>query len=231
MKSRPSLATLVIVVSLAFAEGALAAPSEDKIMPPDQYSTEKARRLGITYQKALRDLNAGIYHCLPWLEAARGSIGFFRPKGATQDDRYLSLRVYIEQDPSPQFSALRTEGRASAMFSRYVGPMLRRMTADPAVVNDPALDGFLVTLEWQKQAGSRAANPVHESIAIWMKKPEVADYLAGRTPITEVAARAQILGWDGETALGSLQLAVWDDSFVSTYKVANYQLEPGASCP
>ena len=27
-----------------------------------------------------------------------------------------------------------------------------------------------------------------------------------------------------------LRLAAWDDNFVSTYKVANYQLAPGVSC-
>lgn len=232
MSGRQLLAALLTVASLGIAEGALAAPSEDKVAPPDQYSTEKARRLGVTYHKALRNLSAGIYHCLPWVETAKGSIGFFRPKGAAQDDRYLSLRIYIEQDLSPQFAALRTEGRASAMFSRYVGAMLRRMTADAALLNDAALDGFMVVLEWLKQAGTRGgANPIHESIAVWMNKHPVAEYLAGRLPFTEIAARAQVLGWDGETSLGPLKLAVWDDNFVTTYKVADYQLEAGASCP
>jgi hypothetical protein len=39
-----------------------------------------------------------------------------------------------------------------------------------------------------------------------------------------------VLGWDGETALGPLRLAAWDDNFVSTYKVKNYELEPGVTC-
>jgi len=39
-----------------------------------------------------------------------------------------------------------------------------------------------------------------------------------------------VLAFDGETALGPLRLAVWEDTFVSTYKVANYVLEPGVIC-
>ena len=35
----------------------------------------------------------------------------------------------------------------------------------------------------------------------------------------------------GATALGSLKLSSWDDDFVSTFKVANYQVAPGVSCP
>ncbi len=231
MSGRHPLAAVLIAVGLGMAGGALAAPPDDRVTPPEQYSTEKARRLAITHQKALRELNADVYHCLPWVETTRYSIGFFRPKGAVQDDRYLSIRLYIEQEPTPEFARLGIERRASAMFSRYVGAMLRRMTSDRSLLNDPALDGFMVTLEWMKQAaGPAGGNPIHESIATWIDRRTVGDYLASRIPVTEMATRAQILAWDGETALGPLRLAVWDDDFVATYKVANYQPEPGASC-
>src|SRR5256885_1199246 len=87
------------------------------------------RRHGAPSVGWLRDLNAGIYHCLPWLDVSQESIGFFRPKhlAQSQDNRYLSLRIFIVQDRSSQFAALKLEERASAMFSRYVGAMLRRM--------------------------------------------------------------------------------------------------------
>src|SRR2546422_642757 len=90
------------------AGGALAAPSEDRILPVDQYTSQKARTLAQKYAPALRALNAGIYHCLPWLDVPKHSIGFFRPKhlAQPQDQRYLSLRIYIEQEASPQFAAL-----------------------------------------------------------------------------------------------------------------------------
>jgi hypothetical protein len=222
---------VALAVCLLLAQGAAAAPAEDRLLPVDQYTTDKARTLATTHRQALRDLNAGIYHCLPWVELQKHSIGFFKPKHLTGDDRYLSLRIYVEQDPSAEFARLRVEDRASAMFSRYVGPLLRRMTKEPAVAADPALDGFTVILEWLKQIPREAGErPIHETIAVFVEKPLARDYLAGGIPITEVAAKGRVLGFDGETALGSLRLAVWEDSFVSTYKVANYVLEPGVTC-
>jgi hypothetical protein len=116
------------------------------------------------------------------------------------------------------------------MFSRYVGHMLRRMTRNPALAADASLDGFTIILEWLKQTPRAGARPVHETIAIFVPRALAGDYLAGRIPIGQVAGASKVLGWDGETALGELKLTAWDDNFVTTYKVANYQLEPGVSC-
>ncbi len=226
-----SLALAVMSLVLLISAGVAAAQaSNDRILPSDQYTSDKARRLAQDHGGALRELNEGVFHCLPWLEVQKASIGFFRPKGATQDDRYLSMRVYIEQDPSPQFARLRVEERASAMFSRYVGPLLRRMTADRTLLSDSHLDGFTVILEWQKLAAAAGERPIHETIAIFLRKAVVADFLAGRGSVGHLAEVAQIMGWDGETALGALKLKAWDDNFVATYKVANYQLASGVSC-
>ena len=231
MSVRSALAVTLVLACVMLAGGAAAAPSEEKLLPLEQYTSEKARTLASTHGRALRELNTGIYHCIPWVEVQKHSIGFFRPKHMTGDIRYLSLRIYIEQDPSGDFAQLRVEQRASAMFSRYVGPLLKRMSKDAAVPADPALDGYTIILEWLKQAQRPAGDrPVHETIAIFIDKPVARDYLAGTVPITEVAAKARVLGFDGETALGPLRLAVWDDNFVSTYKVANYVLEPGVTC-
>jgi hypothetical protein len=105
------------------------------------------------------------------------------------------------------------------------------MTKEPAVAADPALDGFTVILEWMKQAPRGPGDrPIHETIAVFIEKPVAREYLAGAIPITDVAAKGRVLGFDGETALGPLRLAVWEDNFVSTYKVANYVLEPGVTC-
>lgn len=226
-----SLLSLLLLTALGAGSMAWAGPADDRLLPTDQHSSDKARRLAKTHARALRDLSAGVYHCLPWLEAHKHSIGFFRPKGAGQDERYLSLRVYIEQDASPQFARLGTEERAAAMFSRYVGPLLKRMAAERAILDDPDLDGFTVILDWTKptprEAGER---PITETIAVFVKKPMAAEYLAGRAPVARLA-EARILAWDGETALGQVRLKAWDDDFVKTYKVANYQLEKGVSCP
>ena len=231
MSVRRSLAAVAAAAALALAGGAAAAPSDDRILPVPEYTSEKAKNLAVTHLKALRALNADLYHCVPWVEVQRQSIGFFRPKHIARDDRYLSVRIYIEQDPSPQFAALRVEQRAGAMFSRYVGALLKRMTQDRAIAADPSIDGFTVILEWLKQAPRAAgARPVHETIAIFVEKPIAMDYLAGRLRTREVAERAKVLGFDGETALGELRLTAWDDNFVATYKVANYEVEKGITC-
>jgi hypothetical protein len=224
--------TLALALALTTpASLALAAPSDDRILAVDRYTTEKARGLARAYWQDLRELNAGIYHCIPWVEVQRESIGFFRPKGVAQDDRYLSIRIYIEQDPSPAFARLAVEERASAMFSRYVGPLLRRMAASPALMADGSVDGFTVILEWRKQTARAASDrPIHETIAIFIPKTLATDHRVGRVSIRDVAARANVLGWDGESALGPLRLAGWEDTFVSTYKVKDYEVEPGVTC-
>jgi hypothetical protein len=231
LSGKRRLATLAVTCVLALATPAVAAPSSDRILPIDQYTTPKGRRLASTHASALRELNATVYHCIPWVEVQKQSIGFFKPKHLSQDDRYMAIRIYIEQDAAPSFALLEPESRASAMFSRYVGPLLRRMTKSPAVLADDTIDGFTVILEWMKQASPTAGGrPVHETIAVFIDKPTAVDYVAGRSNAEELVKRARVLGWDGETALGQLRLTAWEDNFVSTYKVKNYQLDPGVTC-
>ncbi len=237
MSGRLRGAALVLLAAATFpiaatlgAGAALAAPGEDRILPTDQYTSAKARRLAETHHGALRELNTAVYHCLPWVEVARQSIGFFKPRNAPQDDRYLSIRIYIEQDPSPQFATLRMEDRGSAMFSRYVGHLLRRMTRSPALAAETAVDGFTIILEWLKQTPRAGGRPIHETVAVFVPRVVASDYLAGRIPIGQVANGSKVFGWDGETALGELKLTAWDDNFATTFKVANYQMEPGVTC-
>ena len=75
---------------------------------------------------------------MPWLDVPKEGIGFYKPRDASRDDRYLSLRVYIEQEPSTQFTAMPIEQRASSMFSRYVGPLVRRMSGNGAMLGGRA---------------------------------------------------------------------------------------------
>ena len=154
MTRRIALILPVLLLLVVVAEAA--APSEDRILALDRYTSDKGRTLGATYAVTLKQLNTSIYHCMPWLEVPKEGIGFFKPRDAARDDRYLSLRVYIEQEPSTQFAAMPVEQRASSMFSRYVGPLLRRMTGNGAMLNDSSLDGFTVILEWLKQVPATA---------------------------------------------------------------------------
>jgi hypothetical protein len=226
--------TAVAVFSLlTLSVGAAhAAPPIDRVLPVKEHTTDKARALAGAHFRVLQELNAGIYHCWPWVEVEKKGIGFYRPKNAQQDDRYLSVRIYIEQDPSAVFGKLRFEERAAAMFSAYVGPLLRRMTKDPSVAAEATLDGFTAILDWTKPAPPVGGRPVRETVAIFIDKAIALDYLSGRADMKAVSSRARVLGFDGETPLGAITLGpTWDDNFVSTFKVANYQLDPGVTCP
>jgi hypothetical protein len=222
----------------ALARGALAAPPEDAVLPPELYSSEKGRALAVRHSQELRALNAGIYHCLPWVEVHRAQagknfgIGFYRPPHlSSSDHRYLSLHIFVEQDPSPQFAALPFHDRASAMYSRYTIPLLRRMARSQALAADRDVDGFTIVLEWLKEAASRGDRPVHETIAVFIDKSAAAEFLGGQLTPRGLADRAKILGWEGETPRGPIRIALYNDEFVATYKVKDYQLEPGVTCP
>ena len=222
----------LVGLTLLLAGPVTAAPPDDSLLPPAMHKTEKGRRLATKHAAALRDLNAEIYHCMPWVEIAKNSIGFFRPKNAPQDDRYLSIRIFIEQEPSVEFARLGIQDQASAMFSRYAGPILRRMTRHASVLNDDGIDGFTVILEWVRQ-GARAAGgrPIHETVAVFVPKVDADEYLDGRSTVRELATRARVLGWDGETPLGPLKVSAWEDNFVASFQVKDYQPEPGVRCP
>ena len=235
----PSMTTLrralVLAVSVLSTLGplsAMAAPADDRVLPVDSYTSDKGKTLARTHAKALNDLNAQIYHCMPWVEVQKQSIGFFKPKNATQDDRYLSIRIFVEQEPSQQFASLAVEERASSMFSRYVGPLVRRMASYVPPASDPSLDGFTVIVEWLKQhpAANGDDRPVHETMAVFIDRATALEFLAGTVPPRDLASRSRVMAWDGASALGSLSVSAWEDNFVATYKVQNYQLEKGVTC-
>src|SRR5437016_12738575 len=114
-----TLSVVLAVTSLVlilFAGVAAAQASGDRILSNDQYTSDKARRLAQSHDGALRALNEGVYHCLPWLEVQKQSIGVFKPKGAAQGDRFQSMRVYLGLDASQQVYKPRPEeGPAAAL--------------------------------------------------------------------------------------------------------------------
>lgn len=225
------LAAVVLALPPLAAPGS-AAPPDDRILPVEEHRTEKARRLARTYDTDLRALNAEIYHCMPWLDVQKAGIGFYKPRHVADDDRYLSLRVYIEQDPAPGFLRLAPEQRAAAMFSRYVRPLLARMARNRAMFTDADLSGFNLNLEWLKQAAADGNGPpIHEGIQVFVDRQTAAEFLAGRVPIGDLAHRVHVRRWDGDRVVGDITLAgAWEDTFVSTFKIANYQPEPGVTC-
>ena len=206
------------------------AAADDAIMAIDQYKTAKARTLATTYQPVLKQVREEIYHCMPWVGVQKAGIGFRQPKGAVEDDRYLSVWIVIDQEEDARFSALPAERRASAMFSRYGTDLLRRMASHQALVADPNVQGFSVVLSWLKPGTGGAVQPVNETLAFFIDKQTTMSYLAKRTSASELTRRAKFSLFDGVQDMGRMPLEVWEDSFVRTYKVSNYEAPKGQKC-
>jgi hypothetical protein len=206
------------------------AAADDAIMAIDQYKTPKARTLATTYQPVLQQVREEIYHCMPWVGVQKAGIGFRQPKGAVEDDRYLSVWIVIDQEEDARFAALPAERRASAMFSRYGTDLLRRMASHQALVADPNVQGFSVVPSWLKPGTGGAVQPVNETLAFFVDKQTTMGYLAKLVPASELTRRAKASLFDGVQDMGRLPLAVWEDSFVRTFKVANYETPKGQRC-
>ena len=86
------------VLAIIFFFIPVPAAADDAIMSVDQYKTAKARTLATTHQGLLKQVREEIYHCMPWVGVQKAGIGFRQPKGAVEDDRYLSVWIIIDQD-------------------------------------------------------------------------------------------------------------------------------------
>jgi len=206
------------------------AAADEAIMGIEQYKTPKARALATTHQPLLKQMREEIYNCMPWVGVQKAGIGFRQPKGTTEDDRYLSVWIMIDQDEDARFAALPPERRASAMFSRYGTDLLRRMASLQPLVADPNVQGFSVVLSWLKPGTGGAVQPVNETLALFADKQATLGFLAKRVSAGEFTRRAKFSVFDGVQDMGRLPLEVWEDSFVRTFKVANYEVPKGQKC-
>jgi hypothetical protein len=218
-------ATLTFLVNTA---SAAEAPT-DRVLQPDRYTSDKGRALGQKYQGALRDLNAKVYHCMPWLDVKPEGIGFYKPKHIEGDIRYLSLNVNVDQQPAPEFVRLSVQDRVSSMFSRYVPHLLRSMATND-LIKEPNLEGFTVIASWLKAEPASGQQAVMETAAVFVPKSVVVDYLRGKASVAQLAEGSHVIAWDGETKLGQIKPKAWADDFVLTYKVAGYTPDPKISC-
>lgn len=221
-------AACVLAVMLAFVSPAMADP-QDSITPLEQYTTDKAKSLASVYRPELVRFSEHVYWCLPWLGVMKNGIGFRQPKGADSDERYLTVWVSVDQTDDGSFAAMSRERRVSAMFSRYGVDLLRRLTAMTSAASDANLSGFSVVLTWPKP-GVPAANPVSETMALFVDKESLANFLARRLPPRDFVSRARFSVFDGKEPVGPLKLDVWDDNFNSTYKLKNYEAPKEANC-
>jgi hypothetical protein len=206
------------------------AAADDAIMSINQYKTVKARNLATTHQPLLKQMREEIYYCMPWVGVQKAGIGFRQPKGAVEDDRYLSVWIVIDQDEDARFAALPAERRASAMFSRYGTDLLRRMASLQPLVADPNVQGFSVVLSWLKPGTGGAVQPINETLALFVDKQTALGFLGKRVAAGEFTRRAKFSVFDGVQDMGRLPIEVWEDSFVRTHKVANYEAPKGQRC-
>ena len=227
-RKRGVVGVLAVAVALAVAGPALAAP-EAFITPVDQYNTQKSKTLASTYKPQLVRFYEHVYWCLPWLGVVKNGIGFRQPKDVTADDRYLSVWVIIDQTDDGSFAAMPRDRRVSAMLSRYGVDLLRRMTAMTDAASDANLTGFSVVLTWPRP-DAPAERPVNETMALFVDKASLAEFLAKRMQTTEFVNRAKISVFDGKDPLALGRLEIWEDTFNSTYKLKNYELPKEVKC-
>ena len=228
---RWAAAGLLVVALGAGVAPAPAGPIDDKLIPLERYATPKARALASAHRQQLLKYSEYVYGCLPWLDVQKQSIGFQRPKFAEGDDRYFSTWIIVDQKEDPQFAAIPQARRMSAMFSRFGMDLMRRMATLHEVVADPNVEGFSVVTSWLKP-GSLApgAQPVNESIAVFVDKKSALDYMEKRITAAELTTKARWLAFDGQKELPNLPLDIWDDFFMATFQVPNYEPPPGITC-
>ncbi len=232
MKRWTVFAGAVVMVAAVGVRSAPAAPLDEVLMPLERYTTTKAKALATTYRPQLGQFYENIYHCLPWVDVYKNGIGFRTPRGATGDDRYLSVWIWIDQNEDSQFSAMPRERRVSAMLSRYGVDMLRRMSALTGITADANVQGFSVVLSWLKPGtnGRPGVQPVNETLALFTDKASGLEFLAKKLPGAEFLNRARFSVFDGQQEIGRLPLEVWDDPFVSQFKLKNYEPPKGQHC-
>jgi hypothetical protein len=91
--------------------------------------------------------------------------------------------------------------------------------------------GLSVVLSWLKPGTDHPGKQaVNETFALFVDKATLLDFLAQRLPPGQFASRAKFTLFDGLDRVGRVPLEVWEDSFNSTYKVANYEPPKGARC-
>lgn len=208
------------------------ATAADAVTSIDQYTTPKGRDLATAHNDQLVQFYYNVYNCLPWLGVVKNGIGFRQPRGVEADDRYLSLWVSIDQKTDGPFAQMSLDRRVSAMFSRYGVDMLRRMTALDGISSDPKVKGYSVVLSWLKPGSdsSERTAPMMETLALFIDKSSLAEYLAKRLPAPEFASRAMFNVFEGKERVGRVSLDVWDDNFNSTFKLKDYVPPTGAKC-
>src|ERR1700730_5909055 len=229
MIRRAFVAALAAVLVAGAATPIQAAPA-DYLLPVEKHTTPKARALAVKYRPQLLQFSEYVYHCLPYVEIRNG-LGFKKnAKDRATDDRFAALWIYVEQGEDKSFATLSPARQASAIFSRYGVPMLRRLAAMQGLASDPDVYGFSLAPAWVKP-GSDPKQPTLETLATFMDQTTTRAFLSKTLSASEWVDKMKIYFYDGEKEMGPLPLEVWEDNFIATYKVPNYEVQKGFTCP
>jgi hypothetical protein len=226
--SRRSVATALAVVLAAGVVALAYAGPADYVMPADKHTSAKGRALGVKYHPQLLQFSEYVYHCLPYLEIRNG-LGFKKVPKEPGDNRYAAVWIRAEQAPDAAFAALPLDRQASAMFSRYAVPMLKRLAAMPGFASDADVYGFSVAVEWIKP-NSDPNRPTMEILSMFADQASTRAFLGKTLPAKEYVEKMRLTFFDGDKEVGRLPIDVWEDNFVGTYKVPGYEMEKGKVC-
>jgi len=228
MTRRLIAAALAAALAAGAAATALAGPA-DYLLPVERHTSAKAQALATKYRPQLLQLSEYIYHCLPYLEVRNG-LGFKKNAKEPGDDRFAAIWIYVEQGPDAAFAAMPPARQASAIFSRYGVPMLQRMSSIQGLAGDADVVGFSVAVQWVKP-GSNSQTPTLETLAVFVDQASTRAYLGKTLQGPAFVDKMKIYFYDGDQERGRLPLELWEDNFVATYKVPNYEVEKGYTCP
>jgi hypothetical protein len=227
--SRRRVATALAVALLSGVVGVAYAGPADYVMPVEKHTSAKGRALATKYRPQLLEFSDYVYHCLPYLEIRNG-LGFKKVPKDPGDDRYAAVWVRAEQADDATFAAMPVSRQASAMFSRYAVPMLRRLSAIPGFQSDPDVYGFSVAVEWVKPR-SDPSRPTMEILAMFADQASTRAFLNKSLPASDYVQKMRLTFFDGDKEVGRLPIEIWDDNFVGSYKVPGYEVEKGKVCP
>jgi hypothetical protein len=222
------ITTALVVLLVAGAVALVHAGPADYVMPVEKHTSPKGQALAAKYRPQLLKFSDYVYHCLPYLEIRNG-LGFKRVPKEAADNRYAAVWIRAEQAPDATFAAMPLDRQASAMFSRYAVPMLKRLSAMPGLESDPDVYGFSVAVEWIKP-GSDPNRPTMEILAMFADQASTRAFLGKTLPAGEYVQRMRLTFFDGDKEVGRLPIEVWEDNFVGTYKVPGYETEKGKVC-
>ena len=223
-----SITTALAVLLVAGAVAVAHAGPADYVMSVEKHTSPKGQALAAKYRPQLLQFSDYVYHCLPYLEIRNG-LGFKRVPREAADNRYAAVWIRAEQAPDTAFAAMPVDRQASAMFSRYAVPMLKRLSAIPGLQSDPDVYGFSVAVEWIKP-GSDPTKPTMEILAMFADQASTRAFLGKTLPAEEYVQRMKLTFFDGDKEVGRLPIEVWEDNFVATYKVPGYEMEKDKVC-